>query len=120
MIPEYICGLTFAPFVPAGVIATDAAIESLSTMKEQTNANFVIFVPAAYQENTTSEEIDYTSPSTMTDDELCLIIAKARELGLHVAIKPTVNCRDGSWRAHIHFFDEDVPCEPKWGNWFKS
>ncbi len=120
MIPEYICGLTFAPFVPAGVIATDASIESLRTMKEQTNANFVIFVPAAYQENTTSEEIDYTSPSTMTDDELCLIIAKARELGLHVAIKPTVNCRDGSWRAHIHFFDEDVPCEPKWGNWFRS
>ena len=37
-----------------------------------------------------------------------------------VALKPTVNCRNGTWRAHINFFDEDVPCEPKWCNWFSS
>ena len=31
-----------------------------------------------------------------------------------------MNCADGTWRGHIHFFDVDVPCEPKWGNWFAS
>ena len=29
-------------------------------------------------------------------------------------------CKNGTWRAHINFFDEDVPCEPKWSNWFAS
>ena len=32
----------------------------------------------------------------------------------------TVNCDNGVWRARISFFDHDVPCEPKWGNWFES
>ncbi|MCR4596113.1 MAG: 1,4-beta-xylanase [Lachnospiraceae bacterium] len=120
MLPDHICGLTFAPFVPAGVISTEKAKQSLRIMKEQTHANFVIFVPAAYQATATSEEIDFTSPSTMRDDELREIIDEAHTLGLSVAVKPTVNCLDGTWRAHIHFFDEDVPCEPKWSNWFKS
>ena len=37
-----------------------------------------------------------------------------------MALKPTANCEDGTWRAHINFFDEDVVCEPKWSNWFAS
>ena len=37
-----------------------------------------------------------------------------------MALKPTVNCDNGVWRARISFFDHDVPCEPKWGNWFES
>ncbi len=117
---DYICGFTFAPFVPAGVLSTEKAKESLRTMAEQSGANFVIFVPAAFQDNATSEEIDFTSPQTLGDDELKLMIDEAHALGLGVAIKPTVNCKDGTWRAHIHFFDEDVVCEPKWSSWFKS
>ena len=31
-----------------------------------------------------------------------------------------MNCDNGVWRARISFFDHDVPCEPKWGNWFES
>ena len=38
----------------------------------------------------------------------------------HLQVKPTVNCKNGTWRAHINFFDEDVVCEPKWCNWFES
>ena len=37
-----------------------------------------------------------------------------------VALKPTVNCKNGVWRAYISFFEKDVPCEPKWENWFAS
>lgn len=31
-----------------------------------------------------------------------------------------MNCKDGTWRAFINFFEHDVPCEPKWKNWFAS
>ena len=31
-----------------------------------------------------------------------------------------MNCKNGEWRAYISFFEHDVPCESKWGNWFSS
>lgn len=117
---EYICGMTFAPFAPEGKLKEDAVRESLRLMKERTGANFVIFVPNGLQETPQSEEISYTTKATMPDEELVEMIALAKELGLRVALKPTVNCANGTWRAHISFFDEDVPCEPKWCNWFAS
>lgn len=117
---EYICGVTFAPFACAGAFFKPGAKESLAMMKERTGANFVIFVPGGLQETPQSEEICFTSKATMEDDELIAMIEYAKEIGLRVALKPTVNCKNGTWRAHINFFDEDVPCEPKWGNWFTS
>ena len=116
----YICGVTFAPFNPAGSFLTEKAKHSLKVMKENTNANFVIFAPNGLQDTPQSEEICYTSPATATDDELKAMIEYAQSLGLRVALKPTANCKNGTWRAHINFFDEDVPCEPKWSNWFES
>ena len=116
----YICGITFAPFAPAGCFSQERARQSLKTMKENTNANFIILVPNGLQDTPQSEEICYTSDATMTDDELKSMIAYAQSLGLRVALKPTANCKNGTWRAHINFFDEDVPCEPKWSNWFAS
>ena len=105
---QYICGVTFAPFAPAGSFSKDSTRESLRVMKEKTNANFVILVPNGLQDTPQSEEICYTSPATMTDDELKGIIEYAHSLGLRVALKPTANCKNGTWRAHISFFDEDV------------
>ncbi len=48
------------------------------------------------------------------------MIDHIHEKGLKVALKPTVNCKNGTWRAHISFFDKDVPCEPKWSVWFRA
>lgn len=45
---------------------------------------------------------------------------RQQEKGIRVGLKPTVNCKDGTWRAYISFFEHDVPCEPKWENWFAS
>ena len=111
---EYICGVTFAPFACAGAFFKPGAKESLAMMKERTGANFVIFVPGGLQETPQSEEICFTSKATMEDDELIAMIEYAKEIGLRVALKPTVNCKNGTWRAHINFFDEDVSCEKKW------
>lgn len=117
---EYICGMTFAPFAAKGKLSKAETRKSLAMMKERTGANFVIFVPNGLQQTPQSEKISYTTPATMTDKELIECIAYAKELGLRVALKPTANCANGTWRAHISFFDEDVPCEPKWSNWFAS
>lgn len=117
---EFIKGITFAPFAHRGVLARPEAKESLDKLVERTHANFIILAPAGVQDTAHSENINYQSDATLGDEELRDMILYAKEKGLRVAIKPTVNCKDGTWRAHINFFDEDVPCEPKWSNWFRS
>lgn len=117
---KYICGMTFAPFAAEGKFCRKETKDSLEKMRELTGADFVIFVPNGLQETPYSEEICYNSPATMGDEELREMISYAQSLGMRVALKPTVNCKNGIWRAYVNFFDEDVPCEAKWGNWFAS
>lgn len=143
-------GFTFEPFASKGRLWSDDAKESLRLMRERTGADLVTFVPLGLQLTAHSENIFWFANAAdmkkegafgegaadkirnmrlsdrdpldfyATDDELVSAAAYAHSLGMRVAIKPTVNCMDGTWRAFINFFDEDVPCEPKWSNWFKS
>ena len=117
---RYICGMNFAPFAKEGSFFSERSRKSLALMKERTSSDFVIFVPNGLQNTPQSEEICYTSKATMQDDELKRMIEYAQGMGLRVALKPTVNCKNGAWRAYISFFNEDVHCEPKWQNWFDS
>ncbi|MGN0482239.1 MAG: glycoside hydrolase family 113 [Lachnospiraceae bacterium] len=117
---KYIHGVTFAPFAKRGTFTEKETYQSLDTLKENTNANFIILVPNGLQDTPQSEEITYDCEANVTDEELCSMIEYAHKIGLRVALKPTANCKNGTWRAHINFFDEDVPCEPKWSNWFAS
>lgn len=55
----------------------------------------------------------YTSSATFSDEELINMIRYAKSKSIRVALKPTVNCKNGVWRAYISFFEKDVPCEPK-------
>ena len=89
-------------------------------MKERTGADTVIFALNGIQKNAHSTEIAYKGEHNVEDDELKEMIVYAQNLGLKVALKPTVNCEDGTWRAFISFFHKDVPCEPKWSEWFAS
>lgn len=117
---EYIKGITFAPFARKGALEKKETKESLNNLIERTGADFIILVPNGLQDHAQSEIIDYKSDASMDDAELIDFITYAKSKGLKVALKPTANCKNGTWRAHINFFDEDVPCEPKWGNWFAS
>ena len=117
---DFIKGINFAPFARRGVLSADETKRSLDAMVETLSPNLVILAPAAVQQTAQSEQIDLTSPFTMSDEELIATIRRIHSLGLKVAVKPTVNCLNGTWRAHINFFDVDVPCEPKWSNWFAS
>ena len=119
-IMDFMKGITFAPFHKRGSLSTETARKSFDHMIKQTAADFVVFAPAGIQKTAHSEEICYTSEDTFSDEELIRMIRYAKEKGIRVGIKPTVNCKDGTWRAYISFFEHDVPCEPKWENWFAS
>lgn len=117
---KFVKGITFAPFAHKGILCKKEAQKSLDNLTARTGANLIILVPNGMQDTPQSEHIDYQSDATMSDEELIHVIEYAYSKGLRVAIKPTANCKNGTWRAHINFFDEDVPCEPKWKNWFQS
>jgi len=117
---KYIKGFTFGFMTPRGEYLTEESKRSLRIMKEQTSADTVLLALAAHQETAQSEEVDYLGAHMPSDEELVGMIDYAKKLGLRVILKPLVNCIDGTWRAHINFFDKEVPCEPKWSKWFKS
>lgn len=117
---KYIKGITFYPFARKGSFLEEETYESLRVMVENTHANTVILVPNGLQDTAHTEEIVFDNEANVSDDELKKLIVYAQSLGLRVFLKPTANCKNGTWRAFIRFFDEDVPCEPKWSNWFAS
>lgn len=117
---NFIKGVTFGAFAPEGSFNKKQTYDSLDKLIERTNADFIVLVPNGLQETPQSQTIDFTSPATVGDEELEKMIDYIHSRGLKVALKPTVNCKNGSWRAHICFFDKDVPCEPKWSVWFEA
>lgn len=114
---DYIRGISFTGARHGKV---SEAKESLELMKEKTGCNTVILVIGALQETAHSEKIDYKHSFMPKDEELKEIIQYSQQIGLRVILKPFLNCKDGTWRAYINFFDKDVVCEPKWSNWFQS
>ncbi len=117
---DYIKGFTFGWMSGRGDFRKPEAKESLRLMAERTGSSHVIFALAAHQDHPQAIEVKYRGAHLVEDDELIDMIRYARTLGLRIILKPTVNCTDGTWRAHINFFDIDVPCEPKWKDWFRS
>lgn len=113
-------GVNFAPFPRRGNLSSENAHRSMAAMVEATAANWVILSPSGIQSDPYSEEINWRTDATPTDEELCGAIRFAKQLGLQVALKPTVNCANGVWRARISFFDHDVPCETQWSGWFAN
>ncbi len=118
---DYIKGFTYGFMAPKGAFKSEESKRSLRLMKENTSSSHVIFALAALQDTPPhSVMVDYTGDHMVSDDELVAMIDYAKQLGLKVILKPLVNCRNGTWRAHINFFDVDVVCEPKWSEWFDS
>lgn len=117
---QFLSGISFGYDLQRDDYYTEAPIESLEAMVEETNANTVIFAFHALQDEAQSIEIDYIGEHIPTKEGLKRLVDKARELNLNVILKPMLDCRNGTWRGHINFFDKDVPCEPKWSEWFKA
>lgn len=117
---HYIAGMTWGFMGVRGTWGNEAAAHSMEMMAKVTRSNWTAIAFAALQATAFSTDIPFWEAPTVTDEEVRWAIRKAHSLGLKVCLKPIVNCADGTWRAHINFFDRDVPCEPKWSDWFAS
>lgn len=114
-----VCGMTWGWTGVHGTWATAEASASMSAMAEH-SVNWTALAYSAYQLTAFSTEIPVDGQPTVDDDEIVWAIREAHALGLKVCLKPVVNVADGTWRAHIGFFDWDVPGEPSWTQWFAS
>ncbi|MGV8976619.1 MAG: glycoside hydrolase family 113 [Cellulomonas sp.] len=114
-----VCGMTWGFTGVRGTWTTPEAKASMVAMTEL-GVTWVTLAYAALQATAQSTTIGYRDVPTLTDDEIRAAAAQARDLGLRICLKPMVNVADGTWRAHIGFFDHDVPGEPTWAQWFAS
>ncbi|GHU78607.1 hypothetical protein FACS189462_3570 [Spirochaetia bacterium] len=115
---EQINAINFAPFPRKGVLGSANAKISLQKMIDRTGASHVILTPSGLQDDPQSTEIDFSG--TAADKELIDFINFAQKQKLKVIMKPTVNCKNGTWRAFINFLDVGTAEETAWGQWFKS
>lgn len=116
---SYVCGMTWGWTGIRGTWATNEAEQSMQRMND-VKTNWVTIAFSALQDDPQALKIKYKDEPTVTDDEIRWAVGYAKKLGLNVCLKPIVNCRNGTWRAHINFFDQDVPGEPSWREWFLS
>ncbi len=118
---DFIKGISFTNFSNCrGKFCTEETKASVKQAKASLGLSHITLCFLAYQETAHSVEIDYKGSTTPEKDEIIELTNYAKSLGLKVILKPMLDCKDGTWRAHINFFDIDVPCEPKWPDWFKS
>lgn len=113
-------GFTFGFCCKRDFTQKDEWKTSLRLMKQETGCDTVVIAVAALQDHAYSTRVDWTTPDVMSMEDVRRVCAYARELGLRIVLKAMVNCRDGYWRAYIHFFDHAAPCEPTWQEWFDS
>ena len=112
-------GITWGFPGERGTWTTPEAQASLRAVADL-GATWVTLAYAALQDTAQSTEIHWRDAGVVTDDEIRHAAELSRALGLRICLKPMVNVADGTWRAHIGFFDVDVPGEPTWSEWFTS
>ncbi len=118
---DYIKGISFTSFFDCrGNYCSEEVKKSMKQAKESLGLSHITLCFLAYQDTAHSVEIDYKGSTTPAKAEVIELIEYAKSLGLQVILKPMLDCKDGTWRAHINFFDVYVPCEPKWEDWFRN
>jgi len=117
---DFVAGMTWGWPGRRGTWTTPEAERSMQLMKDRLGVTWTTLAFAALQDNAQSTEIHWRDAPTVDEAEVRAGIEAAHALGLKVCLKPMVNCADGTWRAHINFFDVDVPGEPTWAEWFAS
>lgn len=119
LLRQPVCGMTWGWVGTRGTWTTPQAAQSMAHMAAH-SVTWTALAYAAEQATPFATEIPFESAPTVTDEEIAHAIRAAHALGLKVCLKPVVNVADGTWRAHIGFFDWDVPGEPSWTQWFAS
>ncbi|MCC3376814.1 glycosyl hydrolase family 53 [Cohnella sp. REN36] len=111
-------GMTHGWDSQRGAYRQPYALDSLRKLKE-TGSEWIALSFYTYQANTHATEIPFDYGHTMTDRDIEFAVNQSKALGLKVCLKPVVNSRDGIWRAHIGFPDEEA-AQPYWDAWFES
>ncbi|GAB2023987.1 hypothetical protein OfM1_00570 [Lactovum odontotermitis] len=111
--------VTFGYMAKEGELGSPEAAQSLELLVSRTSASTIILPVVALQANAHTIDIDWKH-NLPTDNEVIDTVEAAGKLGLDVILKPMVNLEDGTWRAYINFLWPDVPCEPKWSEWFAN
>lgn len=118
---EYLNGYTWGAGERRGFTKkSDAWKHSLDEMILSSGCDTLLLPVMAKQDHTYSTVVEYECDDVMSMEDVETVCAYAREKGLKIIIKAMVNCRDGYWRAYIRFFDNYVPTEPTWAEWFQS
>ncbi|ALS26290.1 glycosyl hydrolase family 53 [Paenibacillus sp. 32O-W] len=112
-------GMTWGWNSRRGDYRTPQAVDSLTKLKEN-GCEWVALSFDTLQDHVHSTSIPFDYGYTVTDRDLEFAIREAKRLGLKVCLKPVVNSRDGIWRAHIGFPEEESPKYPYWDRWFES
>jgi hypothetical protein len=115
----FIKGMTYGWTASRGGYRQPYAVESLQKLKE-TGSEWVALSFWTYQENVFSTDIPFDYGYTVTDRDIEFAVKEAKKLGLKVCLKPVVNSKDGIWRAHIGFPDEESTSHLYWDRWFRS
>ena len=115
---EPIRGMTFGFVGQHGTWATAEAQASMRALAAGP-FNWVTLAFAGLQDHAGDPVIRHGPPDTVSDDEILAMANLAHQLGLSVCLKPTVNCRDGTWRGELRFADDSSAGTPTWSEWFE-
>ncbi|WP_082618510.1 PfkB family carbohydrate kinase [Oerskovia sp. Root22] len=115
-----VAGMTWGWTGVRGTWDGPEAQRSMDELEALDAVTWVAVTYAAEQATAQSTDIPFGEEPTVTDDEVRHAVREAQRRGWKVCLKPVVNSADGTWRGHIGFFDQDVPGEPTWDEWFTS
>ena len=96
---EFQNGMNLTAFQPE-VLASPAGAKSLSSLNAIA-VTHVAFVPTEYQDGKTSTTIEPDPAKTPSEASLLDSMARAKELGMKVVLKPAVDARDNTFRGEF-------------------
>jgi len=113
---EFIKGYSFGWGAQRGDYEKEEAVESLLKLS-QTGTEWIALCFAGHMEAPSSSSVLYgeTNGRMVGDEEIRYIIRQAHNTGLRVALKPVVECMDGTWRAEISLSSAE-----EWDRWWES
>jgi hypothetical protein len=116
-------GMSFGYLAKRGYYASPAALAEVDRIAAL-GVTWVAVMASVMQDTFASTRLYQDFEFTPDDHELEQIIARFRERGIRVMLKPMVECHDSSWRGNINFPDGDQQIQGRvanyWDPWFES
>lgn len=117
---KFVKGATFAYNAKRGQLLSNESLHSFESLIKELDVNTITLPISAWQDNAQSVEIDYKSDDTPSDFEIENFIDFAHQKSVRVVLKPIINLKDGTSRSFIDFYDNKIPIEPTWSQWFEN